>query len=139
MYYIDLYGYDSLFKDSSSELKTKLKKTRVEFLLLQSDQSVALRMDPEDNKKKSILLRLIPCGNQKAEGLLPVRQTIADSGWTYSHDLGRLHLQHTFSDQVTTSYYENVTQDNIAEYLQKAIDEDNDIIFTTSRSSCGRV
>ena len=132
LYYIDLYGYDSLFKDSSSELKTKLKKTRDEFLLLQSDQSVALRMDPEDNKKKSILLRLIPVGTKKLKVCFLYAKTIADSGWTYSHDLGRLHLQHTFSDQVTTSYYENVTQDNIAEYLQKAIDEDNDIIFTTS-------
>src|SRR5699024_5835261 len=117
---------------SSSELKTKLKKTRDEFLLLQSDQSVALRMDPEDNKKKSILLRLIPVGTKKLKVCFLYAKTIADSGWTYSHDLGRLHLQHTFSDQVTTSYYENVTQDNIAEYLQKAIDEDNDIIFTTS-------
>ena len=89
-------------------------------------------MDPEDNREQKHPSAPDPCGNQKLKVCFLYAKTIADSGWTYSHDLGRLHLQHTFSDQVTTSYYENVTQDNIAEYLQKAIDEDNDIIFTTS-------
>lgn len=132
LYYINLYGYDSLFTDSITELKTKMKKTQDEFLLLQSDQSVALQMDPAENKKKSLLLRLIPAGTKKLRVCFIYARTVESSSWSYAHDLGRAHLQQTFSDQVITSYYENATQDNIADYLQKAITEGNDIIFTTS-------
>lgn len=132
LYYINLYGYDSLFTDSATELKTKMKKTQDEFLLLQSDQSVALQMDPAENKKKNLLLRLIPAGTKKLRVCFIYARTVESSSWSYAHDLGRAHLQQTFSDQVITSYYENATQDNIADYLQKAITEGNDIIFTTS-------
>ena len=133
LYYIDLYGYHSLFEDSTAELRAKLKKTREEFLLLKSDQSVSLQMDPSSDRKKNLLLRLIPAGTTKK---LRVRfiypKTIETSGWTYAHELGRLHLQKTFQDQVITSYYENASEENISSYLQKAIDDGSDLIFTTS-------
>lgn len=132
LYYIDLYGYDSLQTDSAAELKKKLKKTRDEFQLLQSDQSVALQMDPGDNKKKNLLLRLIPAGTKKLRVCFIYARTVYTSSWSYAHDLGRAHLQQAFSDQVTTSYYENGTLENIAGLLQKAIDAGNDLIFTTS-------
>ena len=96
LYYIDLYGYDSLFQDSAAELKTKLKKTRDEFLLLKSDQSVALQMDPGEGKKKSLLLRLIPTGTRKLKVCFLYARTIDTSSWTYAHDLGRSHLQKAF-------------------------------------------
>ncbi|MCD8020106.1 MAG: BMP family ABC transporter substrate-binding protein [Clostridiales bacterium] len=116
-----------------AELTTKLKKMRDEFLLLQTDQSVALQMHPEDKtKKKNILLRLIPVGTKKIHVCFIYARTAEVSSWTYSHDLGRIHLNHTFSDQVITSYYDNVTEETIAETLEKAIAEENDLIFTTS-------
>lgn len=132
LYYIDLYGYDSLQTDSAAELKKKLKKTRDEFQLLQSDQSVALQMDPGESKKKNLLLRLIPAGTKKLRVCFIYARTVYTSSWSYAHDLGRAHLQQAFSDQVTTSYYENGTLENIARLLQKAIDAGNDLIFTTS-------
>lgn len=132
LYYIDLYGYDSLQTDSAAELKKKLKKTRDEFQLLQSDQSVALQMDPGESKKKNLLLRLIPAGTKKLRVCFIYARTVDTSSWSYAHDLGRAHLQQAFSDQVITSYYENGTLENIAGLLQKAIDAGNDLIFTTS-------
>ncbi len=132
LYYIDLYGYESLQTDSAVELKKKLKKNSDEFQLLQSEQSVTLQMSPGESKKKNLLLRLIPTGAKKLRVCFIYARTVNTSSWSYSHDLGRAHLQQAFSDQVTTSYYENGTQENIAELLQKAIDENNDLIFTTS-------
>ena len=132
LYYIDLYGYDSLQTDSAAELKKKLKKTRDEFQLLQSDQSVALQMDPGESKKKNLLLRLIPAGTKKLRVCFIYARTVDTSSWSYAHDLGRAHLQQAFSDQVITSYYENGTLENISGLLQKAIDAGNDLIFTTS-------
>ena len=132
LYYIDLYGYDSLQTDSAAELKKKLKKTRDEFQRLQSDRSVALQMDPGESKKKNLLLRLIPAGTKKLRVCFIYARTVYTSSWSYAHDLGRAHLQQAFSDQVTTSYYENGTLENIAGLLQKAIDAGNDLIFTTS-------
>ena len=132
LYYIDLYGYDSLQTDSAAELKKKLKKTRDEFQLLQSDQSVALQMDPGESKKKNLLLRLIPAGTKQLRVCFIYARTVDTSSWSYAHDLGRAHLQQAFSDQVITSYYENGTLENISGLLQKAIDAGNDLIFTTS-------
>lgn len=133
LYFIDLYGYSSLLEDSISEFKEKLKKLQDEFSLLKSDQSIALQMDPDEkSNKKKLLLRLIPVGTKKLRVCFIYARTINVSSWTYSHELGREHLQDTFSDQVITSYYENASEENIAGILQEAIQKGNDLIFTTS-------
>lgn len=55
------------------------------------------------------------------------------SGWTYAHELGRMHLQQTFEDQISTTCYDNATEENADDLLAKAIADGNNLIFTTSR------
>ena len=57
---------------------------------------------------------------------------MTSSAWTYAHELGRLHLEQTFPEEVVTCYYDNVTQDNIDEILETAIKDGCDIVFTTT-------
>ena len=59
-------------------------------------------------------------------------KTPGTSAWTYAHELGRLHLEQTFPEELHTTYYENGTQENIDSLLEHAIEEGCNLIFTTT-------
>lgn len=132
--FIRLYDYDSLMDMTSAELKEKISRSWEEFKLLITDESVELRMDPtkEEESKMPILARLFPLSTPKQRVAFIHEKNAKISGWTYAHELGRMHLQQTFSDQVSTTSYENTTQENADEVLAKAIADGNNLIFTTS-------
>lgn len=55
------------------------------------------------------------------------------SGWTYAHELGRLHIENVFKDQVQTQKVENIPEDETAYDTFKALaDEGVDVVFATS-------
>ncbi len=58
---------------------------------------------------------------------------IGDHGWSYAHDLGRLHIEDVFGDAIRTAYIENVAEGAEAEsairgYARRGFD----LVFTTS-------
>lgn len=55
------------------------------------------------------------------------------SGWTYAHELGRMHLQQTFEDQISTTCYDNATEENADDLLAKAIADGNSLILPLPR------
>jgi len=57
---------------------------------------------------------------------------VGDAGWSYSHDLGRQHLEQQFGDDVVTSYVESVPEGRKARKVLAELAEENDIIFATS-------
>ena len=60
------------------------------------------------------------------------QQTAETSGWTYAHELGRLHLEEAFQGTVKTSVYDGIHGiDGMDEILKRAIDDGNEMIFTT--------
>lgn len=63
------------------------------------------------SEKKSLLDRLLPVSTPKLKIAFLYAKTPATSAWTYAHELGRLHLEQTFPEEVTTECYENLTQD----------------------------
>lgn len=132
--FIRLYDYQSLGEMTSSEMKEKLIKSWDEFKLLTTEDSVELQMDPtaEGEVKKNLFARLIPVSAPKYHVAFIHEKTAETSGWTYSHELGRMHLQQTFEDQISTTSYENATEENAEELLAKAIADGNNLIFTTS-------
>ncbi|MEG0320093.1 MAG: BMP family ABC transporter substrate-binding protein, partial [Niameybacter sp.] len=55
------------------------------------------------------------------------------SGWAYSHELGRLHINNIFEDQIQTTKIINVPENSEAYLvLEQLAEEKYDIIFTTS-------
>ena len=133
LFFIGIYGYRSLNDMTTSELKEKLAKAQEEFYLLMSDDSLQLQMEPEENsRKKNLLARLIPVSTPRIKVAFLQERSAETSTWAYAHELGRMHLEETFSDQVSTASYENVTPDNADDILQKAIEDGNNLIFTTS-------
>lgn len=131
--FILLFDYHTLDDKTTSELKTLVSKSWEEFKLLQEDEEVELKMDPV-KEKKSLLGRLLPSGPSKLKIAFIYEKTAKSSAWTYSHELGRLHLDQTFPDEVCTIYYDNVTVQNIDSYLERAVEEKCNIIFTTTPS-----
>ena len=60
-------------------------------------------------------------------------KTSITSGWTYAHELGRLHIENIFSDQIQTQKIENVPEDDKAyETFKKLSENGYDVIFATS-------
>lgn len=131
--FINLYDYQNLVHESSASLKEKLKKMKEEFPLLQSEQPVSLHMQPEEkSNKKNLLLQLIPVGQKKLRVGFIYNRNPYVSSWAYAHELGRTHLEKSFSDQIVTSCINDITEETIHEALEQAIAEGNQLIFTTS-------
>lgn len=135
--FVQLYGYDAIGEKSANEIKELVAGTWEEFELLQYKEKdkIDLKMNPTE-EKKPLLNRLIPIGSVKVPSEIKIAfiyaKTPHSSAWTYNHELGRMHLEQTFPDEVSTVYYDNVTEENIESKLEQAIGEGCNIIFTTT-------
>ncbi|MCD7885519.1 MAG: BMP family ABC transporter substrate-binding protein [Lachnospiraceae bacterium] len=129
--FVTLYGYDKVSDITTDEMKTLIAKAWEEFELLTEADTVALKMDPAP-EKKPLLSLLLPTGKTKLKIAFIYDKTPGSSAWTYSHELGRLHLEQTFSDEVSTVAYSQITAETIEETLDKAIADGCNLIFTTT-------
>lgn len=128
--FVELYGYDELLTKDSDELNELISLNYKEFELM-SKNEVELRLTAS-TKKASVLSKLLPTGNRTLKVAFIYEKTSASSSWTYSHELGRLHIEESFPEEVSTTFYDNVNAYNIDETIEDAIDDDCDVIFTTS-------
>ncbi|MDO4337092.1 MAG: BMP family ABC transporter substrate-binding protein [Eubacteriales bacterium] len=130
--FITLYGYDEISGKTSNEIRELVTKSWEEFMLREEDEEIELKMDPGEEKKK-LLNRLLPLSSPKLKIAFIYEKTPTSSAWTYAHELGRLHLEQTFPDEVSTTYYENVTQETAGDVIDDAIlTKGCNIIFTTT-------
>lgn len=129
--FIKIHGYDEARELSVAELKKMMKKTKEEFELLKKEDDIDIKMDPTE-EKKSIITQIITKVTTKLKIAFIYEKTISSSAWTYGHELGRLHLEEVFADDVSTMYFENVTKDNVREVMEEAIEAGCNLIFTTT-------
>lgn len=129
--FITLYGYANILDKTTKELKQLITKSWEEFKLLEEEEEVELKMNPS-REKKPLLNILLPGIHPKFKIAFIYQRTPGSSAWTYSHELGRLHLEQTFPEEVHTAAYENVTVDNIEETIELAVENGYDTIFTTT-------
>ena len=108
--FLMIYDYKDICQKTVNELKELVGKSWEEFKLLEHDQEIELKMNPT-SEKKSLLDRLLPVSTPKLKIAFLYAKTPATSAWTYAHELGRLHLEQTFPEEVTTECYENLTRD----------------------------
>lgn len=128
-----LYGYDLLDEKTNTEIKELIGKSWEEFKLLQEDKEIDLKMEPSKEKKPLLNFRL-PLSSPKLKIAFIYEKTPGTSAWTYAHELGRLHLEQAFSDEVNMTSYENGTQENIDSLIEDAINSGCNLIFTTTPS-----
>ena len=131
--FLGVYGYEELLEKTTSEINDLVGKTWEEFLLLEAEDVIDLKMDPT-NEKKPLLSRILPTSVSRLKAAFIYAKTPASSAWTYAHELGRLYLEQAFPDEITTFYYDNATQENIDDYIEAAINCGSIIFFTSSPS-----
>ena len=129
--FVTLYGYQAVCDKTMSELKNLVAKSWEEFTLLQGGQEIDLKLAPTE-EKKTLLSRILPMSSPKLKVAFIYAKTPGTSAWTYAHELGRLHLEQTFPDEVSTVVYENVTLTNIEVCIESAIKSGCNLVFTTS-------
>lgn len=126
-----LFDYQELLNSGYGELKEKIKKSMEELKL---EKIPELQMEPgKVREKKRLLLPHIFLANSSVLKVAFVHEKTSEtSSWTYAHELGRLHLEEVFSEQILTSVYENATEENVEQILESAINNGNQLIFTTT-------
>lgn len=129
--FIMLYGYDTVCEMTTRELKNLITKNREDFKLLEQEESIDLKLNP-NQEKASFLKLILPSSMTELKIAFVYEKTVGISAWTYSHELGRLHLEQVFKGQVQTIYYDNVTNETIDEVLQDAIKKQCNMIITTT-------
>ena len=114
--FLMIYDYKDICQKTVNELKELVGKSWEEFKLLEHDQEIELKMNPT-SEKKSLLDRLLPVSTPKLKIAFLYAKTPATSAWTYAHELGRLHLEHT-SHRYIRTYYARMYE---AKFLMGAI------------------
>lgn len=129
--FITLYGYDAVDQKTTNEMKELIAKSWEEFELLEEEQEIDLKMKPSQ-KKKSLFSLLHLTAPKKLKIAFIYEKTPGTSAWTYAHELGRLHLEERFPEEVQTVAYENGTQENVEALIADAIASGCKLIFTTT-------
>lgn len=129
--FITLYNYKTVSEKSDSELKEMLAKSWKEFALLQEDSDIDLKMEPSQ-EKAPLLSILLPVSSPKLKTAFIYEKTPGSSAWTYAHELGRLYLEQTFPEELSTICYENAVPENAEELIDDAIRQGCRLIFTTT-------
>ena len=128
---ITLFGYDTVEKKTTNELSELMARSWEEFEILQEEQDIDLKMNPSQ-EKKPLLSMLLPVSSPKLKAAFLYEKTPGNSAWTYAHELGRIYLEQTFPEEITTVAYENGTAENADRLIADAIAAGCDLIFTTT-------
>lgn len=131
--FITLHGYNAVEEKTTNELNELIVKSWEEFELLQEDEDIELKMEPTQ-EKKPVLSMLFPVSSPRQKVAFIYEKTPGTSAWTYAHELGRLYLEQTFPDEVSTLSYENATAENAEYFIEEAVKEGCNLIFTTTPS-----
>lgn len=154
--YLRVYGYGDLRAISEEELETRVSKVWEEIALQQEESSIDVKLTPAEEKgslsKDTALIKDALKETLKDTGLLTKAavalvtgigkpalkaaflhdKTPESSGWTYSHELGRRHVEEAFNGAVRTTAYFNAMDKDPGAVLQAAADAGHTVIFTTS-------
>ena len=134
--YIRVYGYQALRFKSDSEMKQSVDKVWEEITLQQEERPIALNLAPEDREKKKggLLSMVLPISGEPKQLKVAFLndKTPATSGWTLSHEMGRLHVQQVFQGRISTTACHDVPPEAVDQVIEQAIQDGNQVIFTTS-------
>ena len=129
---IQVYGYQELHSKTPGEMKKLVAKAWEEITLQQEETPIDVKLDPED-KKPNLLTKVLSVGEKKEMRVAFIHdKDPAESGWTRSHEQGRMHVQRVFGDDICTSAYFNAMEGDPAQVIEQAISDGNTVIFTTS-------
>lgn len=131
--FIKIYGMPEEVTDE--EHKYYIKQLIEELRIIGQDEANVKTDALETPKKRNVFISLT--GFMTPKKTLKVAFVYAKSphtsGWAYSHELGRLHIDNIFKDQIQTEKVMNVPESQEAyDTFERLALEKYDIIFTTS-------
>ena len=132
--YLDIYSYETALTKMADDFKNDLTLMWNEVVMLTEEHNVALVLDPEEEQKKNLFSRILsPSGPQSLKITFINGKSPETSGWTYAHELGRMHLEEKFGSRVQTEVINNVSDDGTAEQIiSDAVNSGSNLIFTTT-------
>ncbi len=130
--FLNVYGYDTCKDKMPAQLKEDITKIWDEILLQKEELPVDLVMSPKETPKKTPILTRILTPNNKLKVAFIHDKSAETSGWTYGHELGRMHLEEVLKDQIETCCVENVDLNNAEMILNEMSLDNNKVIFTTT-------
>ncbi|MGL4362563.1 MAG: BMP family ABC transporter substrate-binding protein [Cellulosilyticaceae bacterium] len=130
--FIKIYGLPSEILEATH--KTYIKKLIDELSVIEQEEA-NVQTDTIKSPKKSVFSSLSEwMGVKKKLRIAFVyAKTPETSGWAYSHELGRLHIDNIFKEQINTINVTNVPENADAyDTFERLAKEKYDLVFTTS-------
>ncbi|MGL4800582.1 MAG: BMP family ABC transporter substrate-binding protein [Cellulosilyticaceae bacterium] len=131
--FLKIYGVP--LEVTESRHKEYIKKLITELEVIEQEEANVKTDTIEAPKKKTVFSTLTELiGSRKTLKIAFVyAKTPEKSGWAYSHELGRLHIDNVFKGQIQTTKIVDVPETPEAYIaLEKLAREKYDIVFTTS-------
>ncbi len=132
--YIKIYGLSQKILEVDLKKQLKLFLKELEYF---KEDSVEVQTSPDMQGDRKIISKIttLLTPKNKLKVAFVYAKNLNDSSWSYAHEMGRLHIENIFKEQISTSYIEDVPESLDAyKSLRKLAKERNDIIFTTSPS-----
>ena len=128
--YLHIFGYASLLDASGSELSRNITRVWSEFKIYGRERQAAISLNPVEDPKKHVITNLLPQKQHKAAWVHEKNTTV--SAWTYSHELGREHVEDIFGSRIQTASFFDISAYRADEELENIIKQGYDILFCTS-------
>ena len=133
--FLEVHTYADLGRFSGTELKKELTKMWSNIKALEKPEP-EVSTAPADESSGSLLQRFKSPDDVKCAFIH--QRTAAASTWTGAHETGRRHLEEALGRHVeTVAYFNANSADLVEQYLEQAVAEGADIIFTTTPQMIG--
>ena len=131
--YLKIYGLSEEIYNEKH--KNQIKQLIDELQVLDTDSAHVQTEVVQQTKRKGVFSSLTDLMTSKK--ILKVAfvyaKSVSKSGWAYAHELGRLHIDNVFKDQIITTKIENIPENDMAyDTFKQLATENYDIIFATS-------
>ncbi|MDD3797466.1 MAG: BMP family ABC transporter substrate-binding protein, partial [Lachnospiraceae bacterium] len=132
--YLSLYPYQKLLQKGRAEMRDDIERLWGEFLVLNHRPETALVMEPSENTERNLFVRFLSTGSRQLRISFIHDKNPQNSSWTYGHELGRMHLNQIFGEQIETdSYLLESSRLDVSALIEAAIEDGSHIIFTTNQ------
>ncbi len=136
--YLTVYSYEEISDKSEETFVSEVERIWQEVLLLNRSPEEALVMEKVENAETpTAILNKLMSFAQLGKALKVAflhNQRPELSSWTYTHELGRAHLEEIFGDKIEAKSYFLADGDlSVEELLEQVIADGNEIIFTANQ------
>ena len=134
--WLALYPYADLGKLTAAELKKSVSALWEDMVASSKEDSVKVQTKAEDETKTNLVSRLVSSLDTLTVAFIHQLKP-AQSAWVLGHEDGRAHIESVFGDRISVrSYYDANTTELAEQYIEQAVAEGAQVVFTTAPPLC---